>query len=877
MRLHRVRLCNYRGVADCEVPFSTEGITVVEGPNEVGKTSISEGLDLLLEFQDSSHHRRVVSVKPVGGDVGPEVEVEMSSGQYRFVYRKRWLRRGETTLEIVAPRHEQFSGRDAHDEVDRILDETLDRQLWRALRVEQGTELALPVFDVPSLVTALDRAAANSSTAADEDDDLWTRICEERERYWTPTGRPKGDRKAQQRGVERARLAVDELKQQLDAMESDAAEVRRLGNEAMRLAATREECERREFELSEAWAAAEQLRHNVERLAAAHEAADAKRNSFVGEQERRQELIDALNSRANELRVLESQAQQSGPALAAALHEGERTRADLERAQAALQAAEADQRRSSEDRDHHRRQIEVEQLQERYDRVVDAERTLSNAEAQLASAKVDDELLAEIDQAHLAVVRAEAAIASVETTALRALSMRIDCEQLELAAGKTQRTVVDDEVVLMFPDVAEVRVRAGAGSRSLAAERRSAHDALRRVCERGGVADLSEARAAAERRREAKRQRSEALATIERDLRDLTVDVLDTKIKGLTRQIASYAADRPDDPPVPSDFEEAKKAASATDRIVAELRDGFENCNHAAAEADSALSNEQIKEADLNGQIKHARESKQAAVDRLAAARHKRADAAIAEDLATVTREADASRRLHEKAEADLAAANPESLRIRRDNAGGAAQRARDELQSNDRSQNELRVSLSVRGEEGLHTQHDEAVRRLRHLEREYRRADSKAETARLLHKAFEQRRREARERYGGPFKDRIEQFGSYVFNSTFAVELDKDLRIVRRTLDGDTLGVDQLSTGAREQLGVLSRLACAAIVSPDGGGAPVIIDDALGWSDPDRLERMGAAIAAAGRKCQLVILTCTPGRYAHIGNATTIQLPNRP
>ena len=112
------------------------------------------------------------------------------------------------------------------------------------------------------------------------------------------------------------------------------------------------------------------------------------------------------------------------------------------------------------------------------------------------------------------------------------------------------------------------------------------------------------------------------------------------------------------------------------------------------------------------------------------------------------------------------------------------------------------------------------------------------------------------------------------MFNPSFSVDIDQNLRIVRRTLDGDTLRVDQLSAGALEQLAVISRLACAAIVSPDGGGAPVIIDDALGWSDPDRLERMGAAIAAAGEHCQAIILTCTPGRYAHIGNATTIQLP---
>ena len=108
-------------------------------------------------------------------------------------------------------------------------------------------------------------------------------------------------------------------------------------------------------------------------------------------------------------------------------------------------------------------------------------------------------------------------------------------------------------------------------------------------------------------------------------------------------------------------------------------------------------------------------------------------------------------------------------------------------------------------------------------------------------------------------------------------MELDGDLQVVRRTLDGTMLDVYQLSTGAREQLGVLSRLACATIVSPMDGGAPVMIDDALGWSDPQRLQGMGAAIAAAaaaaGKQCQVIVLTCTPGRYSHVGNAQVVSL----
>ena len=51
------------------------------------------------------------------------------------------------------------------------------------------------------------------------------------------------------------------------------------------------------------------------------------------------------------------------------------------------------------------------------------------------------------------------------------------------------------------------------------------------------------------------------------------------------------------------------------------------------------------------------------------------------------------------------------------------------------------------------------------------------------------------------------------------------------------------------------------------------MIDDDLGWSDSQRLQDMGAAIAAAGRQCQVVVLTCTPGRYSHVGGAKVVSL----
>ena len=115
MKLHRVRLVNYRGVTDSDVSFSDKGVTIVEGPNEVGKTSIAEALALAVELPDSSRSARVRSVKPVNRDEGPEVEIELSSGQYTLSFNKRWLRNPITILSISSPRSESHTGREAHD------------------------------------------------------------------------------------------------------------------------------------------------------------------------------------------------------------------------------------------------------------------------------------------------------------------------------------------------------------------------------------------------------------------------------------------------------------------------------------------------------------------------------------------------------------------------------------------------------------------------------------------------------------------------------------------------------------------------------------------------------------------------------------------
>ena len=110
------------------------------------------------------------------------------------------------------------------------------------------------------------------------------------------------------------------------------------------------------------------------------------------------------------------------------------------------------------------------------------------------------------------------------------------------------------------------------------------------------------------------------------------------------------------------------------------------------------------------------------------------------------------------------------------------------------------------------------------------------------------------------------------MFGPTFEVEVDSDLQIRNRTLDGRTVPFESLSGGAKEQLGIVARLAVAALVDKEDT-VPVMIDDALGFTDPDRLAKMGAVFDTVGEQGQVIVLTCVPDRYRGVVGAHTVEL----
>ena len=274
MRLLRIRLANFKGVERCEVEFAPSGVTVIEGPNEVGKSTIADALSLLFDYLDSSGADEVKRAKPVDRDAGPEVELDAEAGQYAFTYRKRWLREKETILRVTRPRAEQATGREAHERMKAILEETTDMALWKALRLTQGDKVGQAATGaVGTLRTALDKAAGTVPDGPVETS-LWDRAKAEYLNYWTPTGQPKVEAQNHDRAVARIRADVDAVTATLAKLEADIVRFAALQLELASLVGQGRDADAAHEQLAAAWQRIQAMESSVRALEA--EAAAAR-------------------------------------------------------------------------------------------------------------------------------------------------------------------------------------------------------------------------------------------------------------------------------------------------------------------------------------------------------------------------------------------------------------------------------------------------------------------------------------------------------------------------------------------------------------------------------------------------------------------------
>jgi hypothetical protein len=422
------------------------------------------------------------------------------------------------------------------------------------------------------------------------------------------------------------------------------------------------------------------------------------------------------------------------------------------------------------------------------------------------------------------------------------------------------------------PGVVRFIARPGTSAADLRAAVADADASLAAALAAGGVADVPEARARnAERRtadEAARRARDAAMAILAGERQP----AMEQRIVTLQARIAESEAARPADLPEPSDPAAAADlldAAERADRAATTDLDIAGDAERAARDAvDAERAAGQERRVELG--VATARAGETAAA--LATERERIPDDELAARTAAAEQEARVAGTARAEADATLAQANPEQARTLAENARRTLDSTRARQQQLTVDQARLAGSLERRGEDGLGEALEVAEGELDHAQDALARLQRRARGARLLLDTLQRHRDAAYRRYALPLKERLESLGRIVFGPDVVVEVSDGLAIANLTRAGVTIGWDQLSVGAREQLGVLARVACAEIVAPDGG-VPVVLDDALGWSDPQRLEAMGAVLARAGETTQVIILTCFPDRYIHVGGAAVVRM----
>ncbi|RKE83279.1 AAA family ATPase [Rhizobium sp. AG855] len=131
---------------------------------------------------------------------------------------------------------------------------------------------------------------------------------------------------------------------------------------------------------------------------------------------------------------------------------------------------------------------------------------------------------------------------------------------------------------------------------------------------------------------------------------------------------------------------------------------------------------------------------------------------------------------------------------------------------------------------------------------------------------ALDDARSEARELYLKPVMAELRPLLRLLFDDVAITFDDKTLLPQTILRNGQEEDVDRLSGGMREQLSVLTRLAFARLLARDGRPAPVILDDALVYSDDDRIEKMFDALHRQSRDQQIIVFSCRQRAFQKLG-----------
>ena len=333
----------------------SDGLNLVVGPNEMGKSTLFAALEAVLFERHRSQAQAIKSLQPAGHEgASPRVALQFEMGGQPFRIEKRFLRRPGAELALPDGRH--LHGEAAEEALEALLgggsqgsggpSEALG--IFSLLWVGQGRSFVLPEVAPDARATlhsALD-AEVGEVLGGDRGSALIQRLDEALHELIYRRGQPKGRYREATAAQAELEQEIARLEQERMELEQDLAALEEARVEYERLSAD-QRARHAEQELAELATRCDQLkvrRAEIREAEAVHAAARHALAEAQAEGERRQALRAALVAAEHDAEaVAAAEAAVAGEAAEAERLAGEQA-GKVERLQATLDAAENQQR-----------------------------------------------------------------------------------------------------------------------------------------------------------------------------------------------------------------------------------------------------------------------------------------------------------------------------------------------------------------------------------------------------------------------------------------------------------------------------------------------------------------------------------------------------
>lgn len=858
LRLHNVKRFGGRGIA---IEGIGDGVNVLSAANEHGKSTCFEALHALFFQPHTGTPKGVQLLRPYSGG-SPLVEADITTSNGRFRLTKKFytgkranvldLENGRLVAQadeaetfIADLMHGGGSGpagllwvRQGLTGIDKrtVGEEESDRRVRQSL-------LSSVQGEVEALTGG--RRMVDISAAAEE----------ELLKLVTTNLKPKAGGRYLAAIEQCARLTVEEqrLAGEVTALR-DALDKRRLAHTRLSELDNREE----NAERLAAIAAAEQVFEAAKSHSELLKRAEAEAALAAHRRDTALQALTAFNTglqRAERLaeRLAEAQARRD-----AALAKRLTIIADNERATAAVEAAER------EERDNRALLVRLDaalqardaaelavQLRQRLAQAERARRQVEDGEAALAVMQMPAGTLEKLQALEIDIIRLRTAQEATLPT------LRIDYAAGVNGAASIGGATLLDGHEQGFAGSVQVEI-AGVGTLSLRSNRAPQADQALQNAEADYAAQLAalgvESLAAARQRQTQAREKSGELDLARQRLADLAprgIAPLQTELARLTELAAAALEIKGDPVAVRAALAAAEQSVATTRNSARELQPLLGQAANNVVEAETALASLAADRVALEAVLGPIDGRPQRLAQLTSDHREQDALAVTAEAHAATLRQS-----AHDLVGAEAA------LRRTRSVQDAATQEA-----------GQLRVTLAdLNG--NIHARSDSAVEEVWQETRETL-AAAEASVQRFatevavldrLRRALGEARSAASELYLKPVITELRPLIGLLFDDV-TITFDEDTLLPTKVMrKGQEEDVERLSGGMREQLSVLTRLAFARLLARDGHPAPVILDDALVYSDDDRIERMFDALHQQSRDQQILVFSCRQRAFAKLG-----------